>query len=304
VRHKRDAVNGLPKKSRNTCAARGDNVAAMLRVGFWNTGRKPVANLVRGLVREHDLNLLVLAERAEKRQRLVEALNGGNDGALWHWCDQVLCERIDFLARFPPTFFERIGGSKYHTAQLLQFPGIRPILITALHQRSQLNQSNDSANESAIGRALTVRRMEQVAGTRHTVVVGDFNVNAFESGMVGALGFHATATRETAAKVSRTVEGEEHMFFYNPMWSFFGDLSPGPPGTYRYWRSEHVCLEWHMLDQVLVRPVLVPAFVPDDLKIVTNVGETSLLTAAGNPTPSDHLPLVFHLDLRNLSNAD
>ncbi|HTU17781.1 MAG TPA: hypothetical protein VMG10_06920 [Gemmataceae bacterium] len=124
-------------------------------------------------------------------------------------------------------------------------------------------------------------------------------MNPFEEGVTAALGLHAVLTRALADRVERTVQGMAYRFFYNPMWGFWGDRSAGPAGTY-YHRSSSVGeLFWHMFDQVLLRPDLMHKV--HDLMIVDCIqgehlvsGPSSLPRAADY---SDHLPLVFRLDL-------
>ena len=57
---------------------------------------------------------------------------------------------------------------------------------------------------------------EQQAGHPRTVLVGDFNMNPFESGMVGAAALHSAMSRQVWSRGSRTVKGHEYPFFYNP----------------------------------------------------------------------------------------
>jgi hypothetical protein len=55
-----------------------------------------------------------------------------------------------------------------------------------------------------------------------------------------------------------------------------------------------------MFDQVLVRPELMDRFPNHELKILTAVGEKSLVSPSGVPDrkgASDHLPVLFKLDL-------
>ena len=118
--------------------------------------------------------------------------------------------------------------------------------------------------------------------------------------MVGARGFHAIASRRIAAKGHRVVEGEAYPFFYNPMWRFFGDAGTGPPGTYYRRHSDYVEYFWHIFDQVLIRPALLPNFNNEHLRVLTTTGQTDLVTSAGVPAKSvasDHLPLLFRLRL-------
>jgi hypothetical protein len=130
------------------------------------------------------------------------------------------------------------------------------------------------------------------------VLVGDLNMNPFESGVVGANGLHAVMTQERAQRGVRKVGGKEYPFFYNPMWGFFGDLTKGPPGTYHYDSAEQVTYFWNIFDQVLIRPALLQHFDATSLKVISGDEKISLLNEQGIPDKanvSDHLPIVFRL---------
>lgn len=81
------------------------------------------------------------------------------------------------------------------------------------------------------------------------------------------------------------------------MWSLLGDASEGPPGSYYCSQSEQIAYFWHMFDQVLLRPDVLPMFQNDKLKIIDRVGDISLLNNNGIPDKkiSDHLPILFQL---------
>jgi len=84
------------------------------------------------------------------------------------------------------------------------------------------------------------------------------------------------------------------------MWSLFGDISAGPPGTYYHASSEHRVFFWNMFDQVLIRPDLLDAFNPRELEIIHTNGDISLLSSQNRPDDeqfSDHLPIRFTLAL-------
>lgn len=145
--------------------------------------------------------------------------------------------------------------------------------------------------------ALDLRRAEEQHRHRRTIVVGDLNMNPFEAGVVNASGLHAMMTQAIVRDGSRDVQGREYPFFYNPMWGFFGDRTPGPPGTYYYRHSGHLSYDWNIFDQVLIRPEALPWF-QGDVEILTKVGDVELLGRHGRPNAevgSDHLPIVFRL---------
>jgi hypothetical protein len=108
-------------------------------------------------------------------------------------------------------------------------------------------------------------------------------------------------TREIALRGTRTVAGNKYPFFYNPMWSHFGDADESPPGTYYYTSAEHKMFFWNMFDQVLIRPYLIDLFQNETLKILNTDGTVSFLSERGLPDSSvvsDHLPILFKLNLQ------
>ena len=93
-------------------------------------------------------------------------------------------------------------------------------------------------------------------------------MNPFEDGMVSANGLHAVMSQGIAQRGSRTVQGKAYPFFYNPMWSYLGDASAGPPGTFYYENAQHKTFFWNMFDQILLRPDLLEFFAAENLQIV------------------------------------
>lgn len=98
----------------------------------------------------------------------------------------------------------------------------------------------------------------------------------------------------TAAGTRRHLD-QDYDLYYNPMWSYLGDLSPGPPGTI-YDRSGRGPYGWSMLDQVILSHSVVDLF--GGVQILTTAGTSSLLDANGRPdsqNASDHLPVMLKL---------
>jgi hypothetical protein len=168
------------------------------------------------------------------------------------------------------------------------------------HFPSKLYWDDDSQAAESVVLAEEVERAEAQVGHQQTVLVGDLNMNPFESGLVSAKGLHAVMSRDVAAKGYRMVQNKSYQFFYNPMWSFFGDASIGPPGTYYYSDSSHKIFFWNMFDQVLVRPSLLNFFSNEEVRILESDGVNSLLSSTGLPNAdaaSDHLPIMFAINL-------
>lgn len=156
----------------------------------------------------------------------------------------------------------------------------------------------EDQREIAADLAREIQEAESLVGHTRTIVIGDLNMNPFEAGVAGASGLHGVMDRRIAARGSRIVRGKRRMFFYNPMWSKFGDADSSPPGTYFRADGVHVSYFWHMFDQVLVRPSLLGSLDDGGVNIVVELGGQSLLTDRGRPNravASDHLPVVCRL---------
>lgn len=265
-----------------------------MRILFWNLNRKPLYTLVADASREHRVDVVVLAESGETLQFVGEALN--REYAGFYPAAPNLCDRINVLFRFDPAKSETVYESRWMTAHNLWVDPLRPLLLIGVHLASKLWATPSDQMFDCVDLRDIVESAEQRAEHARTVVVGDFNMNPFEDGMVGARGLHAMMTRGSAQ--GRTVRGRFHRSFYNPMWSKFGDLTPGPSGTY-YWRGDHVSFDWNMFDQVLLRPSLAETLVSEKVKIVDFIAGVSLRDAIGVPNGkhySDHFPLVFEVD--------
>lgn len=200
------------------------------------------------------------------------------------------------VTTYPSEYILPIG--RYDRAVIVRLtpPIGSHLTLVMVHLASKLYLSDAEQADLAGVLARVIADVEQSAGDSRTVIFGDFNMNPFEDGVVGAMNLHAAMTREIAGRGDRVVRGRKYSFLYNPMWHFFGDLSSGPPGTCYYDQSGPLNYFWNLFDQVLIRPDLIPEFRYDKLAVLTSAGDTSLLSEAGRPRPSDHLPLLFQID--------
>ena len=274
-----------------------------MRILFWNTGRRPVVELLRDVCRRRDLDVLVLAETADPMERLVSQLNRD--------AEHVYFAAPDPLAksvRRPLRILTRLSGDRVRA--VLDSDGVTvkqvsPIIgpdftLVAVHLRSKLFRDEDDQVFGAGYINREIEEAERQVGHRRTLVIGDFNMNPFERGLVNFDCFHAVMSRDTARRRSRRSAGRERRFFYNPMWNHFGDRSPSPPGSYYRRRSGQTEYFWHLFDQVLLRPELLDYFMDDGLEVLTRIGRQSLVNQHGIPDPnvgSDHLPLFLDLSI-------
>jgi hypothetical protein len=263
---------------------------------FWNTKRSDLSALVVTACREHEIDVLILAECGFATVSLVEALNERNDGGTY-LAPFDLPTRLKFISRYPPGSVSMVHDDGGIAARRLRPPKGVELLVVGAHLPSKLWRTRHEQAHYARDVVQKIRDLEVKMGHTNTVVIGDLNMDPFEEGMLAADGFHAVMDQSIAMKISRTVDGKERDFFYNPMWGRFGDETHGPCGTF-YRRGGSISSFWHMFDQVLLRPSLLQYYSPSALRILDEIGGRCLLKDGRIDTSiSDHLPIFLHLDV-------
>jgi hypothetical protein len=245
-----------------------------------------------------DIDVFLFAESAFEPTEFTAALNKGKSEQ-FHY-PPTHSWRIQLYTRLPPGSvvdqFDSAADGRL-TIRRLTTASRTEILLAVLHFQSQRDWTTDEQALQATVVQREISQTEEAVGHRRTVLVGDFNMNPFDGGIVGAQALNAVMACDIARNEERTVAGRAYRFFYNPMWGHFGDRTPGPPGTYFYAGGPQ-SVYWNMFDQVLLRPDLINSLT--ELRILDSDGQESLLTERGRPrssTASDHLPILFRLDL-------
>lgn len=269
---------------------------------FWNINRKPLVKEIANIAKLYNIDVILLAECKElKPVELLLALNAESvDYQLPNPIFQN--DRIKVFTKFSSNFIVPVAdeSEKRVTCFKIKFPIIEKLLVFGVHLPDNRNNQPDSVKSYAGRVARRVKEIEKEQNLKNTIIVGDFNMNPSDAGMVDAESFHAIMDSEIAKKETRIVSQKEYDYFYNPMWSLQGDVGNNVSGSYFYKNAELVNYHWNVFDQVLIRPSLVDNFVKDSLKFIDNDGEKSLLKSNGTPNEnkySDHLPLMFTLNL-------
>ena len=270
---------------------------------FWNLHKKPLLNHIATLTKEYDTDIFVLAETEISDYDLLIKINTDNERPYTVVAnpDDYENKKIRLYSRLPPDYIRPKNGHRHMVSHQIFSPIGTDFLLISAHLPSKLYQNERSQTANCPNYVDWISAIEQSESVGHsrTVFVGDLNMNPFEWGLIMGPGFHAVMDSNIAAKGSRIIQGNKYQYFYNPMWSYFGDISQGPPGTYYKKLAQHDCYFWNIFDQVLIRPGLLDYFDKASLKVVTKVGDTPLLKKeTGLPNTqvgSDHLPLVFKL---------
>lgn len=204
------------------------------------------------------------------------------------------------LFRGAVTAVSELSAHTYYSILRVDLTPRPDVLVVAAHMVSLLEKERHDVDQELEAMSAAIREAEDRAGHSRTVLVGDLNANPFDPGVASARGLHGVMSRVIAGRDTRRVSHRDYPMFFNPMWGFFGDDEWRAAGTYyREGSGGHLVYYWHMYDQVLIRPALLPGYQPDSVQIITNVGGTRLTRSDWRPdrdVGSDHLPVRVQLD--------
>jgi hypothetical protein len=265
---------------------------------FWNINKKPLASEIKLLCDCYNIDILILAENVISDAEILPILNRNTNRVFIAPSNSK--KKVSFYTRFH--IFELLHDDSYWgSIRKVTHPIGVEILLVAVHIKSKLHSNKDEQAAISARIANEINKRELDLGHTRTIVIGDFNMNPFETGMVSADGFHGVMDKQIALKEFRIIQGQERKYFYNPMWSRLGDDSEGSTGTHYYNSSGIVEYFWHTLDQVLLRPSLLFCFKKTNLKVIDKINETSLIKNGKVSNQfSDHLPLFLKLEIENI----
>jgi exonuclease III len=166
-------------------------------------------------------------------------------------------------------------------------------VIGALHLISKNHAGETFQLTESLRHIQSINQMESDNG-QNTIMIGDFNMNPFDAGMVVPQAFNSVCSPDIAGKMTRTVQQKKYGYFFNPSWKVFGGDEQGVYGSYYFSspggdRSFH----WNNFDQALIRPQLLTEY-DCDFQLLHPFVEFDITR---KNKYSDHYP--FMLELRS-----
>lgn len=265
----------------------------MASIVYWNIHKKPLEKQICDLVAFHSADVLAILELDGDPGDLLACLRSQVSSDFKH--ARSVLPRFQVFTRDAGLDLGEIYSGNRFSLRRLKLAGDE-LLLGLVHLVDQWNWSEANQLYEVTSFSSQLREWEDRRNSRRTVLIGDFNLNPYSPAMMLAGGLNAMMTKQCTERGARTVQGEEHPFFYNPMWGLFGDTTPGPAGTYYHGSSSTGAYGWNMLDQVLVRPDATKYF--SSVSIAENAGDHALVSNTGRPktgVASDHLPLIVTL---------
>lgn len=264
---------------------------------FWNVGKKDIDSKIVALAVETQPDFLVLAEYEGDPLGLLKRLSVQCPNL--YLIPRIACEHITLFSTCTPGQVHPKCETSRFTIQEIRKPRFKPFLLGSVHLPSKLHADDDDQLYSAIQLRDEIEQCESDAGHRNTLVLGDFNMNPFDKGMIFAKAMNAVSSLAIAERESRIVKGQSQSFFYNPSWNLLGDFGD-TPGTYYHRSPGSISLYWNTLDQVIMRPSLACALNKSSLRILRSVRGNVFVSEEGFPSVSDHLPIAFSVNLSNI----
>lgn len=264
-----------------------------MKIVFWNIDKNNLDTELELLAKEINPDILFLAETEMSIGNILTALNKHSVNYFYNM--DPICEKIKMFSKFHDKFVSPIKSNLRYTIRKIEVPAYPEFNLMSLHYQSKINW--DFADQSAHSVELNtvIKDFEKKTKSSMTLLIGDFNMNPFDFGMVQTTGLHSVMSKEIALKKSRIVDGYEYKFFYNPMWSFYGDHGKGQVnGTIYNTLSKPINYFWNIFDQILIRPDFIKYIDEDKLEIITELkDDLSLLRESQiiDNSISDHLPI-------------
>ncbi|MCR4315108.1 MAG: endonuclease/exonuclease/phosphatase family protein [Planctomycetes bacterium] len=266
-----------------------------MKLVFWNVNGLNDSDMPLSVARETDADVLVLAEYEGNIGVLCQSLR--KTGSAFSSIPMPGCEKISVAYKQGRGNFSPRSASERSSIVYWEQLGNVPILLAFLHLPSKLHRSESDQRHSATLFKNEIESVEKGCGNFNTIILGDFNMNPWEQGMVSTDAFNSLPCLETAKKETREINGERYRFFYNPTWNLLGDFR-GSPGTYFHKSPGVESHYWNMLDQVIMRPSIADRLNKETFRVLDRAGDLNLRGSGGRPGISDHLPIYFELDLR------
>ncbi|WP_340398830.1 hypothetical protein [Paenibacillus sp. FSL H8-0079] len=258
---------------------------------FWNIDRQSIDEAIVSATVENHINVLVIAEYKDSTRNLHE-LFLSEEYPMYEYNSLPGYERIKIFMSFPNGNVQRLADKRHYLALRLPHEELGYITLFAVHFFSKLWKGENDFTLKSANFYNEIISIEDRVKSKNTVLLGDFNMNPFEVGMIGAGRLHAFPTKYEANKIKRILDDDYYEMFYNPMWRFLGDEDT-VPGTYLHASPNSDGLYWNLFDQVLVRPKLIERF--SKLEILTYIKKEKLLDEK-KILLSDHLPIKFSIN--------
>lgn len=288
---------------------------------FWNIKRNISQNLnkiIKQIVVDYTIDVLIFAEFEQKsidetssKTNLTELLTELNTNTNQSFNLRFISgQKIVLLDNFQNSAFVDSKEDKRMSFCTYKINNEK-LLISAVHLEDRHTFPVDTLNLLAMYHRKALDDYAIINDVKKVIVVGDFNLNPYESGIMGFSGFNAIFNKEEILynTYGRKFSNETKSFYYNASWDAYklNDIN----GTYHY-DSNDLPLNpyWNLLDQVLFSPEIMNCYKEESFKIITDIPSLNIkliknrknrstgnLKTVIDKSYSDHLPIIFEVEI-------
>lgn len=200
---------------------------------FWNVNKNENINKeLTKIVLLFNCDLIALAEYKDDVTSFLNSLS--HNDLKYYEIPQIGCKRITLFCKIDSRLIEACSEDAYYTIKRFPHKHLGQLNIAFVHFPSKLHYGCNDFTSIGMHLKKNIEKIEKTKNDTNTVIVGDFNMNPFESAMISANSLHAVSSRTIAKKISRSLRNQLCSYFYNPMWNLLGDCID-PPGSYYYY---------------------------------------------------------------------
>jgi hypothetical protein len=262
-----------------------------LKLIYWNIKEKIKIDIIKDLLLSEQPQFLFLSEAGVTQIReIVDSIID----ASYEYFETPGCNRVGII-KLSSVVTELMKQDSYYS-MIKAFDKSGEINIVSLHLPSEMFQSMD-ALKSFLRRLRTDIGMQiGSSNEKEIILIGDFNVNPFESPMIGFDGFGASNGKNPRERITHL---EETIFPYiNPTWRLYS--RENYPGTIKFNRPSGYSfdiLEWHYLDQVIISKKLNDKIITDSIRVIESTSKYEYVDlVSGKINYSDHLALLYEFE--------
>ncbi|MGL5795689.1 MAG: hypothetical protein ACRC06_15075, partial [Waterburya sp.] len=179
----------------------------MTTILFWNINKKPLLSEIIFLCHKNEVDILVLAECELSDVEILQAINPNLERK--YLAPFNPSSYLSFFYRYPPECISLVRDDGRTAIRRISPPIGDDFILVALHLPSKLRMQDKEQIFECIRVIQSIEEAESRLGHDRTIVIGDFNMNPFETGMVSADGFHAVMDCNIASQDSRKVQGKD-----------------------------------------------------------------------------------------------
>lgn len=169
----------------------------MLNVLFWNLKSQQLGVHLSEMCGQYDVDLILIAEPPSNKVRLSTDINSVGNQSTYVLLYSAL-EKFALFTRFPINNIRLIYDDDDITIREILSPVDQKILVCGVHLPSKLHYEGHDQTAHASEVVRKIRKAESSVNNTCTLVIGDFNMNPFDHGMVSASAFNAVMDKRIA----------------------------------------------------------------------------------------------------------